>query len=203
MQEPQKQHGNGTPVAPVQHEMLRERLQMKWTADDTTIGLGVHVATMHLPDAPIGRAAKFHVCKLFEGLPCCHRSWANPGRGFFLHGYERSFEVEFACTDVEPGTGFVVDFRTIKDVRSALHRQFDHTTLIAADDPHRDAFEMLADRGVIDLRIMDNTSMESSAAWAFETAERIVAEATSGRVWVSRVEARESRNHAVTLTTGD
>ncbi len=45
--------------------------------------------------------------------------------------------------------------------------------------------------------------MESSAAWAFDTAESIVTEATAGRVWVSRVEARESRNHTVTLTTGD
>ena len=72
-----------------------------------------------------------------------------------------------------------------------------------ASDPHRDAFELLADRGVIDLRIIENTSMESSAAWAFDTAESIVAEATAGRVWVSRVEAHESRNHSVTLSTGD
>jgi hypothetical protein len=50
---------------------------------------------------------------------------------------------------------------------------------------------------------MDNTGMEGSAAWVFDAAERIVALATSGRVWVSRVEARESRNHSVTLTTGD
>ena len=203
MAEDQKQRINGSAQHPSPHEMPGKGLQMLWTTSDTSIGVGMHAATVHRPDAPIGRAAKFHVRKLFDDLPCCHRSWANQGRGFFLHGYERSFEVEFACTDVEPGTGFVVDFRTIKDVRAALRRQFDHTTLIAEDDPHRDAFELLADRGVIDLRIMDNTSMESSAAWAFDTAESIVAEATAGRVWVSRVEARESRNHTVTLTTGD
>ena len=176
---------------------------MRWAMSDTTIGVGTHVATMHRADAPIGRAARFHVRKLFDDLPCCHRSWAHEGRGFFLHGYERSFEVEFACAEVEPGTGFVVDLRTLKAVRAALRHQFDHTTLIAEDDPHRDAFEMLAERGVIDLRIMDNSGMEGSAAWVFEAAERIIGLATSGRVWVSRVEARESRNHSVTLTTGD
>jgi 6-pyruvoyl-tetrahydropterin synthase len=176
---------------------------MRWAMSDTTIGVGTHVATMHRADAPIGRAARFHVRKLFDDLPCCHRSWAHEGRGFFLHGYERSFEVEFACAEVEPGTGFVVDLRTLKAVRAALRHQFDHTTLIAEDDPHRDAFEMLAERGVIDLRIMDNSGMEGSAAWVFEAAERIVGLATSGRVWVSRVEARESRNHTVTLTTGE
>jgi 6-pyruvoyl-tetrahydropterin synthase len=162
----------------------------------------VYVATMHRADTPIGRAARFHVRKHFDELPCCHRSWANRGKRFFLHGYERTFEVEFACAETEPGTGLVVDSSAIGEVRSALRYQFDHTTLIAQDDPQRDLFELLAERGVVDLRIMENTGMEGSAAWVFETAERIVALATGGRVWVSRIEARESRNNVVTLTAG-
>ncbi len=162
----------------------------------------VYVATMHCADAPSGRAARFHMRKLFDELPCCHRSWANLGKRFFLHGYERSFEVEFASAQTELGTGLVVDVGTVAEIRSALRYQFDHTTLIAEDDPQRDLFELLAERGVIDLRIMESTGMEGSAAWAFETAERIVAPATGGRVWISRIEARESRNNVVTLTAG-
>lgn len=96
----------------------------------------------------------------------------------------------------------MVDSAALNEVRAALRYQFDHTTLIAEDDPQRDLFELLAERGVVDLRIMDSTSMEGSAAWAFETAERIVALATGGRVWVSRIEASESRNNVVTLTAG-
>ncbi|WP_082973305.1 6-carboxytetrahydropterin synthase [Mycobacterium sp. E2327] len=162
----------------------------------------VYVATIHRADTPIGRAARFHMRKLFDQFPCCHRSWANRGKRFFLHGYERAFEIEFACAETERGTGLVVDGDAIAEVRSALRYQFDHTTLIAQDDPQRDLFELLAERGVIVLRIMENTGMEGSAAWVFETAERIVALATGGRVWVSRIEARESRNNVVTLTAG-
>lgn len=162
----------------------------------------VYVATMHRADTPIGRAAKFHARKVFESLPCCHRSWSNPGKRFFLHGCERTFEIEFACAETEPGSGSVVDSAALNEVRAALRYQFDHTTLIAEDDPQRDLFELLAERGVVDLRIMDSTSMEGSAAWVFETAERIVALATGGRVWVSRIEASESRNNVVTLTAG-
>lgn len=160
----------------------------------------VYVATIHRADTPIGRAARFHMRKFFGELPCCHRSWANRGKRFFLHGYERAFEIEFACAETEPGTGLVVDGGAVCEIRSALRYQFDHTTLIAQDDPQRDLFELLAERGVVDLRIMDNTGMEGSAAWVFETAERIVALATGGRVWISRIEARESRNNVVTLT---
>ncbi len=162
----------------------------------------MRVATMHRSDAPLGRTARFHMRKLFDDLPCCHRSWANQGKRFFLHGYERAFDIEFACADTEPGTGLVVDDNSLKEVRAALRYQFDHTTLIAVDDPQRDLFELLADRGVIDLRIMDNTGIAESAAWVFETVERIIGLATAGRVWVSRIKARESRNSMVTLTAG-
>jgi 6-pyruvoyl-tetrahydropterin synthase len=169
---------------------------------DTAIADGVHVATMHRADAPVGQRARFHMRKLFDNLPCCHRSWANQGKRFFLHGYERTFEVEFACAETEPDTGEVVDSIAVREIRAALRYQFDHTTLIAVDDPQRDLFELLAERGVIDLRIMDNTGMEGSAAWVFDAAEQIVGPATAGRVWASRVKARESRNHVVTLTAG-
>jgi hypothetical protein len=174
------------------HEFARDN-----AFDDET-----YIATMHRADAPVGRTARFHMRTLVDNLPCCHRSWANQGKRFFLHGYERTFEIEFACAETEPDTGLVVECSSVVEVRAALRYQFDHTTLIAQDDPQRDLFEMLAERGVIDLRIMDNTGMDGSAAWAFDAAERIIGLATGGRVWVSRIEARESRNNVVTLIAG-
>jgi 6-pyruvoyltetrahydropterin/6-carboxytetrahydropterin synthase len=167
---------------------------------DTALVDAAHIATMHRDDAPFGRTARFHMRKAFGSLPCCHRSWANQGRRVFLHGYERTFEIEFACAETEPGTGLVLDPATIKEVLAVLRRQFDHTTLIAIDDPDRDLFELLAERGAIDLRIMSNTGMHGSAAWVFDTVDSIVGRATRGRVWVSRIKARESDSNGVTLT---
>lgn len=167
---------------------------------NTALADVVHIATMHRDDAPFGRTARFHMRKHFDSLPCCHRSWTNEGRPFFLHGYERTFEIEFACAQTESGTGLVLDPDALEEVRAALQKQFDHTTLIAADDPERDLFELLADRGVIDLRIMDTTGMEGSAAWVFDTVESIVVRITQGRVWVSQIKARESQSNGVTLT---
>jgi 6-pyruvoyltetrahydropterin/6-carboxytetrahydropterin synthase len=166
---------------------------------DTAIADVVRIATMHRDDAPLGRTARFHMRKQFDSLPCCHRSWTNQGKRFFLHGYERTFQIEFACAQTD-GTGAVLGPDVLEEIHAALRKQFDHTTLIAADDPERDLFELLAARGVIDLRIMDNTGMERSAAWVFDTVERIVMRATQGRVWVSQIKARESQSHGVTLT---
>jgi 6-pyruvoyltetrahydropterin/6-carboxytetrahydropterin synthase len=147
--------------------------------------------------------ARFSVTKLFDDLPCTHRSWAHSGKCSFLHGYERSFEIEFGCVELEPKTGFVVDFGDLKEVRRLLQDQFDHTTLIVHDDPHRALFEELGHLGVIDLRIMDHTGMEGAAEWVHEQVDRLIRQRTTDRVRVLRVVARESRKNAVVFRAAD
>lgn len=142
----------------------------------------------------------FSVRKLFDDMPCVHRSWAHEGKCRFLHGYERSFTVEFVCSRLEEGTGFVVDFGGLKKVRALLEDQFDHTMIVAADDPYREIFEDLAAKGLVDLRIMPGAGMEAAAEWVFEEVNRLIAELTGNRVWVRSVEARESRKNAVLLS---
>lgn len=88
------------------------------------------------------------------------------------------------------------------EIRSALRYEFDHTTLIARDDPQRDLFRNARRAGRHRPAALDNTSMEGSAAWVIDTAERIVGLATGGQVWVARIVACESRNNVVTLTAG-
>ncbi|MGW0337722.1 6-pyruvoyl trahydropterin synthase family protein [Streptomyces sp. NPDC003011] len=164
----------------------------------------VRPATRTDESGPLHHApARFSVTKLFDDLPCTHRSWAHDGKCAFLHGYERSFEIEFGCSELEAKTGFVVDFGDLKEVRALLQEQFDHTTLIAVDDPQRDLFEELRRSGVIDLRIMDHTGMEGAAEWVHERVDRLVRERTSGRVRVLRVVARESRKNAVVFRAPD
>jgi 6-pyruvoyltetrahydropterin/6-carboxytetrahydropterin synthase len=164
-----------------------------------TLAEVAHFATMHRDDAPSGRTARFHARTLFDNLPCCHRSATNPGNRYFLHGYDRRFEIEFACAETEPD-GLVLSSRAVKKVRKALRKQFDHTTLVDTNDPERDLFELLAKRGVIELRIMENTGMEGSTAWVFDAVDGIVGRATRGRVWVSGIKAREIDSKGVTLT---
>jgi 6-pyruvoyltetrahydropterin/6-carboxytetrahydropterin synthase len=166
----------------------------------TALADAVQTAIMHRDDAPLGRTARFRLRKRFADLACCHRSLSRQGaKGFFLHGYERQFEIEFACAETDPDSGTVIATRCLREVRTALAGQFDHTTLIESNDPQRELFELLAAQGALDLRIMHCTSMEASAAWVFDTVERIVGQATGGRVWVSRIEASENRNNVVTL----
>ncbi|MFT3798100.1 6-carboxytetrahydropterin synthase [Microbacterium sp.] len=145
------------------------------------------------------RPGEFAVTKLFDDLPCAHRAWAHDGLCRFLHGYERSFEIEFVCRELEADTGFVVDFGKLKPFRSMLERQFDHTTLIADNDPELELFRELGRRGVIDLRIMSGTNMEASAAWVLKHGTALLREQTDDRVRIRSIVARESRKNSVRM----
>lgn len=140
----------------------------------------------------------YSVIKLFDDLPCAHRAWAQGGNCVFLHGYERSFELTFEAEALEIGTGFVVDFSRLKGIRKLLESQFDHTTVIAEDDPMLAEFERMHELGVMDLRVMTQAGMEGAAQWVLENADAFIRRDTGGRVRVVRVLARESRKNAVT-----
>jgi 6-pyruvoyltetrahydropterin/6-carboxytetrahydropterin synthase len=141
----------------------------------------------------------FSTTKLFDDLPCVHRTWQHKGKCALLHGYERRFEIEFGCAALDPETGFVIDLGDLKEIRALLEGQFDHTTLIAADDPELPRFEELNRSGILDLRVMKSTGMEGAAVWVYDVVDRIIRERTADRVWVIRVTSRETRKNAVIL----
>jgi 6-pyruvoyltetrahydropterin/6-carboxytetrahydropterin synthase len=68
---------------------------------------------------------------------------------------------------------------------------FDHTLIVAEDDPHLSEFHRLSDLGLVDIRVMPQVGCEATAEFVFAHVEHFVAEQTSGRVWLDSVEVRE------------
>ena len=137
----------------------------------------------------------FSCSKVFEGFPCCHRQWAHPGHCRFVHGYSRSFTLQFAALELDP-CGFVVDFSSLRPLDSKLRDQFDHTFLVNADDPLLDEWHRLHNLGAIDLRVMKNVGMESTAQLVWEWANALMLERDGGRTCCWSVEARENSMNA-------
>jgi 6-pyruvoyltetrahydropterin/6-carboxytetrahydropterin synthase len=144
---------------------------------------------------------KMSVVKTFDDLPCVHRAWRHEGRCRLLHGYSRSFDVEFTADELD-ANGFVVDFSALDDVRELLREQFDHTVLVERDDPLFDEFVRLDEAGAARVRVMDHTGMEGAAMWVLDTVDRHMSERSGGRVRVARVVARENAKNAVTVVRG-
>lgn len=79
-----------------------------------------------------------------------------------------------------------------------LHEMFDHTVLVAADDPYRSNLEALQEIGLIDLRLVGAVGCESFARLIFDkiSGAGLIAQNPSARV--ASVEVSEhSANSAV------
>jgi 6-pyruvoyltetrahydropterin/6-carboxytetrahydropterin synthase len=142
---------------------------------------------------------RYQVSKTLSDFPCVHRCWQHTGKCRLLHGYDRSFTLTFEAVELDPVTGFVLDFSDMKDIKQLLDDQFDHTTIVAADDPVLPQLKELAELGVVDLRIMDHPGMEGAAKWTLEQISELLSVKTNGRVSLVAVEARENYKNAATV----
>ncbi len=137
----------------------------------------------------------FTCSKHFQDFPCCHRQWRHPGHCHFVHGYSRSFTFWFAAKELDQ-YGFVVDFSCLKPLEGKLKNHFDHTFLVNANDPLLSQWQKLHADGALDLRVMENVGMESSAELVWKWANSFLLERDKGRTCCWRSEARENDSNS-------
>jgi 6-pyruvoyltetrahydropterin/6-carboxytetrahydropterin synthase len=125
-----------------------------------------------------------------EGLSCCFRQWRAPSHCRLVHGYALAFKFVFATTRLDE-LSWCFDFGGLKAVRTWLHETFDHTMIVAADDPKIATFQALSDQDLVKLRVLPGVGCEATARYVFDRFESYVADETDGRVWLESVEVRE------------
>jgi 6-pyruvoyltetrahydropterin/6-carboxytetrahydropterin synthase len=109
-----------------------------------------------------------------------------------LHGYALKVQITFEAEELDE-RNWVVDFGGLKDLKEWLVKSFDHTTCVAIDDPELETFEMLRDKGLIDLRVMPNIGIEWFAKSIFQNVDGWLSEQERyrHRVRVMQVEVSE------------
>ncbi|MBJ24201.1 MAG: 6-pyruvoyl tetrahydropterin synthase [Euryarchaeota archaeon] len=143
------------------------------------------------------KAESYTSTKTYRNLPCAHRQWKNDGHCSFIHGYSREFIFHFACNELDKH-GWVVDFGGLKELKEFLENWFDHTLIIAEDDPLISDFKKLEEKGGCDLRILKEASIEFSAKFVYEFTNKLISQKTNQRAWCYRVEVRENdKNSAI------
>jgi len=139
--------------------------------------------------APVYRSTKTYDHS--EGLSCCFRQWrAAHSHCRLVHGYALAFRFVFATRELD-ACNWCFDFGGLKLVRAWLHELFDHTMLVAEDDPDLPDFQRLSEKGLVALRVLPRVGCEATAEHVFGHVARFVAERTAGRVWLETVEVRE------------
>ena len=150
--------------------------------------------------------SKFQSTKLFDGFSTVFRQWKAEGTHCkFLHGYGVSFRVWFEGELDE--RNWVWDFGGMKRAKGNIDGKnpkewmdymFDHTTIVATDDPGIGGFRTMNELGIIQLREIEAVGAEQFAKYVFEKLNTFIQEETNSRVSVVRVEFMEhSKNTAI------
>jgi len=142
--------------------------------------------------------------KKFDGFSTCFRQWkANTTHCQYLHGYDVEFEVTFEG-DLDH-RNWVWDFGGMKRAKNLIdgmqpkewmEYMFDHTVVVAEDDPDMQNFKDMHDRGIIQLRIVEAVGAEKFAEYLYHKLNDFVQLETEGRVKVVKVKFMENHKNS-------
>jgi 6-pyruvoyltetrahydropterin/6-carboxytetrahydropterin synthase len=147
---------------------------------------------------------KFQSSKVFDGFSTVFRQWkAETTHCRFIHGYGISFKVYF-----EGGLddrNWVWDFGGMKRAKTKIDGKspkewmdymFDHTLIVAEDDPYINAFKEMDTAGVAQVRVIPATGAEKFAEYIYNKLNKFVDTETEGRVRVTKVKFMEHGKNA-------
>ena len=147
---------------------------------------------------------KFQSSKVFDGFSTVFRQWkAETTHCRFVHGYGISFKVYFEG-DLDE-RNWVWDFGGMKRAKTQIDGKspkewmdymFDHTLIVAEDDPFIKAFQQMEEVGVAQVRIIPATGAEKFAEYIYNKLNEFVDTETEGRVRVTKVKFMEHGKNA-------
>ena len=145
------------------------------------------------------------------GLSACFRQHRADSHCHLLHGYALAVKFIFAADELDV-RNWVVDFGSLRTLKGMLEDTFDHTLLVAQDDPYLPQLRNLGVLGIANVVEVRATGCEAFAELIFECAEQWLSDnGYSPRCWLESVEVKEhgansaiySRTDSRLTITGD
>ena len=147
---------------------------------------------------------RFLSTKVFDGFSTVFRQWkAETTHCKYLHGYGVSFKLWFEG-DLDD-RNWVWDFGGMKRAKGKIDDMtpkewfdymFDHTFVVAEDDPYLQSFLKMDEAGVAQVRVVPATGAERFAEFVYNKVNKFIEEETKGRVSIAKVEFREHGKNA-------
>lgn len=121
--------------------------------------------------------AKYYSTKTYgtdRGLSCCFRQWrATHSHCSLLHGYSIGIRLIFESETLDD-KNWCMDFGGLGKFKSWAEHMFDHTLVVAQDDPKLPEFEALAAQGLADLRVIPGVGCEMFARLCYDKMAEIL-----------------------------
>ena len=141
--------------------------------------------------------AKYVSTKTYNHLgPVAYRQWRADSHCNLIHGYALSFHFEFEC-DALDARNWCMDFGGLRPLKENLEDWFDHTLLVAEDDPDREHLLKLGELGLAKITEVAKTGCEGISDFLYEYINTIMLPeyGEGDRVWCSKVEVRETASN--------
>lgn len=134
-----------------------------------------------------------------DAFPCAYRQWRADSHCNKIHGYAFSMKFYFGANDLDI-RNWVADYGGLRELKSELERQFDHTLLVAEDDPELEFYKEIQSRGLADLTILPRLGCEGLADMLYKFVNGVYipdafGTSESERIWCFRVEVRETQSN--------
>lgn len=152
----------------------------------------------------MSKTYKYYSSKNYNQIgPVAYRQWRADSHCRLLHGYALSFYFEFGADDLD-ARNWIVDFGSLKPLKSLLEDWFDHTLLVAEDDPQRDELIRLGTLGLAKIVEVEKTGCEGIADFLYRYINDGFLKdlGYADRVWCTKVAVRETDNN-MAMRTGD
>ena len=141
-----------------------------------------------------------------QAFPVAYRQWKADSHCRILHGYALTIHLEFGCLELD-ARNWAVDFGGLRGLKGQLEDWFDHTTLVAVDDPEIELLRELGRRKVAKITEVERTGCEGLADFIFEHLNDgwLSINGYADRVICTKVEVRETDSNMAfrELTTKD
>lgn len=150
---------------------------------------------MHQP-----RTYKYVMTKEYvQAFPCAYRQWRANSHCNVIHGYSFTIKLFFGSDklDVRNWT-YGMDYGGLKELKKILEDQFDHTLLVAEDDPELETFKLLEKKGMAKLTILPKVGCEGLSDMIYRFVNSVYLSDYMGQdaaenSWCFRVEVRETQ----------
>lgn len=143
-----------------------------------------------------------------DAFPVAYRQWRDDDKNGDIpgcnkiHGYAFSIKFDFGSNTLDQRR-WVQDYGSLKPLKEFLQTQFDHTLLVASDDPELSWYKEAAARGIAKVIELPNLGCECLADMLYKYVNGVFIPTYFGsgeadRVWCYQVSVRETQSNVAT-----
>ena len=129
--------------------------------------------------------------------PVAYRQWRADSHCNLIHGYSFSMKFYFGTNDLDV-RNWAADYGGLKELKKTLEDQFDHTLIVAQDDPEMATFKLLQEKNMAKIIVLPALGCEALADQLYKYVNGVYipemwGDGEAKRLWCYKVEVRETQ----------